>query len=73
MTLLTTKNGDKRIVPLSSEAVRILSSLPRRIDGKVWGSSLILSLLLFPVPAPEHVHSMRKNPRAPRVPWPRPF
>ncbi|MHB1564507.1 MAG: site-specific integrase [Leptospirillum sp.] len=37
VTLLETKNGDKRIVPLSPEAVRILSGLPRRIDGKVWG------------------------------------
>ncbi len=37
VTLLETKNGEKRIVPLSSEAVRILSSLPHRIDGKVWG------------------------------------
>jgi len=37
LTLLVTKNGDKRIVPLSTEAVRILSSLLRRIDGKVWG------------------------------------
>jgi len=36
VTLLVTKNGEKRIVPLSSEAVRILSELPRRIDGKVW-------------------------------------
>ena len=37
VTLLETKNGEKRIVPLSSEAVRILSGLTRRIDGKVWG------------------------------------
>ncbi len=37
VTLLVTKNGDKRIVPLSTEAVRILSELDRRIDGKVWG------------------------------------
>jgi integrase len=37
VTLLVTKNGDKRIVPLSTEAVRILSGLDRRIDGKVWG------------------------------------
>ena len=37
VTLLDTKNGEKRIVPLSMEAVRILSGLPRRIDGKVWG------------------------------------
>jgi integrase len=37
VTLLETKNGEKRIVPLSSEAVRILAGLPRRIDGNVWG------------------------------------
>ncbi len=37
VTLLITKNGDKRIVPLSSEAIRILSGLVQRIDGKVWG------------------------------------
>ena len=35
--LLETKNGDKRVVPLSTGAVRILSGLTRRIDGKVWG------------------------------------
>jgi len=37
VTLLVTKNGEKRIVPLSTEAIRILSGLVRRIDGKVWG------------------------------------
>ncbi len=37
VTLLNTKIGEKRIVPLSTEAVRILSSLPRKIDGEVWG------------------------------------
>ena len=37
VTLLITKNGEKRIVPLSSEAVRILYNLPRKIDGEVWG------------------------------------
>ena len=37
VTLPETKNGEKRIVPLPIEAVRILSGLPRRIDGKVWG------------------------------------
>ena len=37
VTLLNTKNGEKRIVPLPIEAVRILSGLPRRIDGNVWG------------------------------------
>ena len=37
ITLLETKNGEKRIVPLSTEAVRILSGLVRRLDGQVWG------------------------------------
>ena len=37
VTLLNTKNGEKRIVPLSTEAIRILSELVRRIDGEVWG------------------------------------
>ena len=37
VTLLDTKNGEKRIVPLSMEAVRILSGLVRRIDGEGWG------------------------------------
>jgi integrase len=32
VTLLETKNGKKRIVPLSQLAVRILADLPRRID-----------------------------------------
>lgn len=32
-----TKNEEPRWVPLSSEAVRILERIPRRIDGKVWG------------------------------------
>ena len=32
-----TKNGEKRVVPLSPEAIRILSHLHRRIDGSVWG------------------------------------
>ena len=31
-----TKNGDSRYVPLSSKAVRILKSLPRGIDGRVF-------------------------------------
>ena len=39
VTLPDTKNGEKRIVPLSTEACRILSDLPRRLDGKVWGMS----------------------------------
>ena len=36
-TLPKTKSGEKRVVPLSAEAVRILSGLDRRIDGTVWG------------------------------------
>ena len=32
-----TKNGEKRIVPLSTAAIRILERISRRIDGKVWG------------------------------------
>lgn len=35
-TLLKTKNGEKRVVPLSTEAIRILSGIVRRSDGKVW-------------------------------------
>ncbi len=37
VTLPETKNGEKRIVPLSTEAVRILSGQVRRLDGDVWG------------------------------------
>uniref|UniRef100_A0A7C3LTR9 Site-specific integrase n=1 Tax=Leptospirillum ferriphilum TaxID=178606 RepID=A0A7C3LTR9_9BACT len=37
VTLPETKNGEKRIVPLSPEAVRILERIPRRLDGEVWG------------------------------------
>ncbi|GAB5604151.1 site-specific integrase [Sideroxyarcus sp. TK5] len=35
--LFDTKNGEDRVVPLSSRAVAALRSLPRRIDGKVIG------------------------------------
>ena len=38
-TLPETESGEKRIVPLSPEAVRILSKRTRRIDGKVWGGT----------------------------------
>lgn len=31
-----TKNGDSRTVPLSPEAIRVLSALPRSIDGRVF-------------------------------------
>jgi integrase len=31
-----TKNGDSRYVPLSSKAIRIIKSLPRSIDGRVF-------------------------------------
>ena len=34
--LPVTKNGEKRVVPLSPEAVRILDRIPMRIDGEVW-------------------------------------
>jgi integrase len=34
--LETTKNGDRRTVPLSTRAVQILQHLPRSIDGKVF-------------------------------------
>ena len=34
--LQLTKNGGSRTVPLSSEAIRILQSVPRRIDGQVF-------------------------------------
>ena len=34
-----TKNGQARTVPLSREAVAILKSLPRQIDGSVFGMS----------------------------------
>lgn len=47
VTLPETKNGDKRIVPLSSEAVRILSGIPRRLDGRVWKSEANYFTLAF--------------------------
>lgn len=34
--LETTKNGDRRTVPLSTRAVQILQELPRSIDGRVF-------------------------------------
>ena len=36
-TLPETKNGERRIVPLSAEAIHILKNLPRRLDGTVFG------------------------------------
>ena len=36
VTLNETKNGTKRVVPLSAAVCKVLSELPRRIDGKVW-------------------------------------
>ncbi|BDX22234.1 integrase [Polynucleobacter sp. TUM22923] len=35
-TLLITKNGDRRIVPLSTTAIEILRGLPRNINGPVF-------------------------------------
>lgn len=37
MRLVDTKNGTDRTVPLSTAAMSILESLPRRIDGSVFG------------------------------------
>ena len=37
--LPVTKNGTARTVPLSREAVAVLESLPRQIDGSVFGLS----------------------------------
>jgi hypothetical protein len=31
-----TKNGDSRYVPLSNKALRVLNSLPRDIEGRVF-------------------------------------
>ncbi|MBU2738870.1 site-specific integrase [Acidithiobacillus concretivorus] len=36
VTLEDTKNGEKRIVPLTTKATQILRDLPRNLDGKVW-------------------------------------
>jgi Site-specific recombinase XerD len=36
ITLEDTKNGEKRIVPLTTKATQILRDLPRNLDGKVW-------------------------------------
>lgn len=35
-TLPITKNGERRVVPLSSTAIEILTSLPRSIDGRIF-------------------------------------
>ncbi len=37
LTVPETKTGEPRRIPLSTEAVRILSDIPRRMDGQVWG------------------------------------
>jgi integrase len=34
--LSDTKNGEDRIVPLSSEALAVLQTMPRRIDGRLF-------------------------------------
>lgn len=36
ITLDMTKNGTRRVVPLSSAACKVLDGLPRQINGKVW-------------------------------------
>ena len=35
LTLLETKNGETRIVPLSTKAIQVIQSLPRNISGKI--------------------------------------
>lgn len=35
-TLPDTKNGERRVVPLSSKAIQILNSIPRSIDGRAF-------------------------------------
>ena len=37
LTLETTKSGEGLLVPLSKDAVGILSTLPRRLGGTLWG------------------------------------
>jgi len=37
LRLLETKNGEKRIVPISNNCYRIFKLIPKRIDGKVFG------------------------------------
>lgn len=36
-TLETTKNGEGRIVPLSSDALAVIQGMPRRLDGALFG------------------------------------
>ena len=36
LTLLETKNGETRIVPLSTKAIQVIQSLPRNISGKLF-------------------------------------
>lgn len=36
LKLHDTKNGESRDVPLSTRATKLLSELPRRLDGKLW-------------------------------------
>ncbi|HUX82064.1 MAG TPA: site-specific integrase [Halothiobacillus sp.] len=39
MKLVETKNGEERTVPLSTRAVNVLQSMPRRLSGKLFGST----------------------------------
>jgi integrase len=45
--LETTKNGERRIVPLSSSAVDILNNLPRQISGEVFPISACALAAMF--------------------------
>ena len=40
VTLEDTKNGEKRVVPLTTKATQILRDLPRNLDGEVWTYTL---------------------------------
>ncbi len=42
-----TKNDTPRTIPLSREALRILSDLPRRLEGSVWSFATNWLSLLF--------------------------
>lgn len=37
LKLVDTKNGESRVVPLSSKAIAVLESLPARLDGRIFG------------------------------------
>ena len=48
-----TKTDTPRRIPLSTRAIEVLSGIPRRIDGLVWGIRQIASLKLLTGHVPE--------------------